>query len=351
MTKRARYYAIGLMSGTSLDGLDIAFSCFSLEKGQWAFEILQAETFPYDELWRDRLRNAPGLSAFELIQLDKYFGAYLGKKVKSFIRKYRVEPDLIASHGHTVFHQPDKRITFQIGSGENICAETGVTTITDFRSMDVALGGQGAPLVPVGDGILFPGYDYCLNLGGFSNISFVHQGERKAFDICPVNIVLNRLCPPYDTFGHAGRKGQLNPQLLEALSKLEYYSVEPPKSLGKEWLEKEFFPILDSFGLPLNNQLRTVYEHISSQIAVHARGSDKKLLVTGGGAKNTFLIELLKQKSEAGIIIPDGHVIDFKEALVFAFLGVLRVRGEVNVLSSVTGAERDSCSGVVCSAG
>jgi anhydro-N-acetylmuramic acid kinase len=355
------------MSGTSLDGLDLVAVEFWQTGKKWNFHIESAETVTYSNEWKNRLKNAPELSGEELIQLHTEYGKFLGIETKRFIAENIFDPDLIASHGHTIFHQPEKGFTFQAGSGFEIAAVTGITAVADFRSGDVALGGQGAPLVPVGDSLLFSEYDYCLNLGGFANISFEKNGERIAFDICPVNIVLNHFAEKqgfdFDKNGEMGRKGKVNTELLNNLNHLDFYHAEPPKSLGREWVEKVFMPVLNDFEIPDADKLRTVYEHIAQQIAgIIGRGRGEgrgkgrgkgedggggKMLVTGGGAFNTFLIELISGKTAVELVIPANEIINFKEALIFAFLGVLKIRGEINCLASVTGAKCDSSAGIM----
>ena len=341
---------IGIMSGTSLDGLDIAYCTFSFNK-TWNFQIIESTTISYSDQWKEMLSHAPNLSGIELLKLHKEYGQFIGQCVNDFLQNKDLKVDLIASHGHTVFHQPENKITLQIGDGAEIASQTGITTISDFRSLDVALGGQGAPLVPIGDELLFPEFDYCLNLGGFANISFKSQNKRIAFDIGPANIILNYLTQKmghtYDQNGNLGKMGRLNTQLLSALDTLEYYKKPFPKSLGKEWLDQEFIPILNQFHIPINDQLTTVYHHIANQITKVIKSDDSKLLITGGGAYNTFLIDLIKEKTEATVVIPDKEIIEFKEALIFAFLGVLRFHKQVNCLSSVTGASKDCSGGVI----
>ncbi|MFC2114512.1 anhydro-N-acetylmuramic acid kinase [Bacteroidota bacterium] len=352
MLNKNKYTVIGVMSGTSLDGLDIACCQFELKDQHWTYSIIEALTFPYDYVWTHRLEQAQSLSALDMVQLDKNLGAYIGNKVRKFIEKYQLQVDFIASHGHTIFHQPEKGITLQVGSGEMIASECRMTTVFDFRSLDVALGGQGAPLVPVGDELLFSGYTYCLNLGGFSNISYRENSKRLAYDICPVNSVLNRLCPPFDKGGETGRMGNVHQNLLYALNSIAFYSLPPPKSLGKEWLDQEFMTIIKSYDCSTEDKIRTVYEHIAMKISRAINPSKNKsdmpkVLLSGGGTYNDFLIELISEKSEAEFVIPSPELVEFKEALVFAFLGVLRMRGEINCLASVTGARQDSCGGVV----
>jgi len=343
---------IGLMSGTSLDGLDIAALNFKLQNNTWSFEIVDTETISYSKKWIEKLQNAPFLSGEKLIQLHNEYGRFIGTKTNNFLNKTGFMPGLIASHGHTVFHQPEKGFTLQIGNGAEIAAITNTTTICDFRNTDIALGGQGAPLVPIGDRLLFPDFEYCLNLGGFANASFEQNKRRIAYDICPVNFALNYLAEQvglnYDKDGELGRKGKINVLLLEKLNYLNYYSQNPPKSTGREWMENVFFPVLSSFTISNSDKIRTVYEHIAIQLS-KITIEKGKLLITGGGAFNSFLIERLKAHSTLEIVIPDDNIINFKEAIIFAFLGVLRRMKQINCLSSVTGASKDSCCGVIYS--
>lgn len=346
------YFALGLMSGTSLDGLDICYVKFPTAETE-NFEILQAETIPYDQIWKSKLKNSIVLTAEELTRLDFDYGIYLGKTTKAFIQKHQIQQlDFIASHGHTVFHNPAKNYTLQIGKGQGIFTETGIRTVFDFRSQDVLLGGQGAPLVPIGDEILFKNYDACLNLGGFSNISFQRNGKREAFDICPVNVVLNQLSEElgknYDENGEMARSGKLLPELLDSLNSFDFYQNPPPKSLGLEWCLENVFPLLKSHSASIPNLLSTFTAHIADQIAkVLNENAIQDVLVTGGGTYNDFLIQSLDSKTKTRLIIPNKKLIDFKEALVFALMGFLRLENRINVLSSVTGAAKNHSSGIV----
>jgi len=340
------------MSGTSLDGLDIAHCSFVRRGACWEYAILQAETMAYSDEWIERLSVVENFSALEFVKTDIEYGHLLGQFTNGFIRKHKLTPDLIASHGHTVFHQPDQRITSQIGRGSAIAAETGYPVVCDFRSLDVALGGQGAPLVPIGDKLLFPDYDYCLNLGGFANISTDTEGGRIAFDLCPANIVLNRLAAAtganYDYNGDMARSGTAIPELLHQLNTLPFYRQPGPKSLGKEWVISTIIPLLKGHKKPFPDLLATFCEHIALQVgAVMGRDPEKKMLVTGGGALNGFLVERIRHHVKPTVIIPDILTINFKEALVFAFLGLLRWRNENNCLRSVTGAACDNCGGAI----
>ncbi len=349
MNNQTKYKAIGLMSGTSLDGLDIAFCEFEFVDEKWAFEIIYGETIPYFLEWKKKLQNAPNISKGEIEKLDVEFGHYMGKHTAAFIQKHQLRPDLVASHGHTVFHKPEEGYTLQIGNGEALHSHIACPLVFDFRTQDVNLGGQGAPLVPIGDQLLFSDFDACINIGGFANISTLKNGNRVAWDICPANIIMNpiaeKLGKAYDYNGDWARCGNINVQLLEQLNSLGYYSESAPKSLGKEWVELEIEPIIRQLSISNNDLLRTLIEHISEQIANDLKDIERKLLFTGGGVFNKFLMERIKLKTSTEIIIPEKQLIDFKEALIFAFMGLLRTREEVNVLASVTGAKKNHSSG------
>ena len=338
------------MSGTSLDGLDICYAKFQ-NIANWEFEIIKTETIPYSLEWKNRLQNAILLSAEDLLALDKEYGFYLGEKTQEFISKNNItDLDFIASHGHTVFHQPQRKFTLQIGDGRAIKLTTKKPVIYDFRSQDVLMGGNGAPLVPIGDELLFSQYDACLNLGGFSNISLQKNHQRIAFDISPVNVVLNyfaeKLGKNYDENGDFARNGAINFKILEELNTLTFYQKPAPKSLGVEFVNSEIFPLLKD-EIP-ENIIATFTEHIAEQIAkVFNDNQLKTVLVTGGGTFNTYLLEKIRGKSQTELIVPDENIINFKEALIFAFMGVLRLRNEVNVLCSATGSSENHCSGIL----
>lgn len=348
----AYHSGIGVMSGTSLDGIDLAWCTFERDGSGWRHRIERACTIPYEAGFRERLSQATALSALEYAQLD----VELGKRIADAIREWVGEsdkPDFIASHGHTVFHQPDKGLTTQIGSGAVIAARTGITTVCDFRTLDVALGGQGAPLVPIGDELLFGQYGACLNLGGFSNISFRRGAARVAFDIAPCNMALNYLAQkvgqPYDADGALARGENLIPGLMAELENLTYYRQTAPKSLGKEWFESQFLPVLQAYepSYSIRDLLHTVTLHIARRISADTPDGTETMLVTGGGAHNGFLIQQLNQEWGGKITIPDTLTVNYKEALIFAFLGLLRLQGENNCLKSVTGAKCDNCGGAV----
>ena len=343
----------GIMSGTSLDGLDIAICGFSESDLGLEYVIHYAETIEYPKSIKQALVNAPKMSSMELSKLHADYGKFIGNNILKIKNKLKIggRIEFIASHGHTVFHQPEAGFTLQIGSAADIAAITGLTVVADFRSLDVALGGQGAPLVPIGDKLLFSDYDVCVNLGGFSNCSFDNaENKRVAFDICPVNIVLNyyaeKLGLAFDDNGNIGSKGILNEALLKDLNNIEYYKLPYPKSLGREWLKQVFMLVINSYSLSIEDTVRTLYEHIAMQIA-NSLPKEGSALFTGGGVHNGFLMQRIKDMSKLKITIPEKELIDYKEALIFALLAWLRLQNRINVLSSVTGAKRDHSGGMI----
>lgn len=349
--KKNHYHIVGVMSGTSLDGIDLVEIFFEFAEGKWHFEIEVAETVPYSPFLKSELREAINLSREELERLDFKYTEKLSEEISGFIKKHNIlEIDAVCSHGHTVFHRPEKGFTYQIGNLPRLPKLLGQKVVCDFRVQDVKMGGQGAPLVPIGDRLLFSEYDYCLNLGGFANCSFEKNGERIAFDICPVNIVLNKyaekLGKNFDNRGNLAKSGTLNQDLLQKLNALSFYSEKPPKSLGLEWVKENVFPLLDGFNNSSEDILRTFTEHIVLQLGKQFP-ENTSVLATGGGVYNSFLIERLKNLVSIQIIIPSGEIVEYKEALIFGLLGVLKLRGEINCLASVTGASRNHSSGKI----
>jgi anhydro-N-acetylmuramic acid kinase len=349
---RTTYNVIGVMSGTSLDGIDLAHVSFELDT-VWKFKIHVAETFSYTNDWKVKLSNLVNYDLESLKQIDKEYTAYLSEKINVFITTNHLEAvDAICSHGHTALHQPDNSLTYQIGNLKQLAELTQHKVVCDFRVQDVELGGQGAPLVPIGDRLLFSEYDFCLNLGGFANVSFEKHSNRIAFDICPVNIVLNYYCNTidlaYDANGNLASQGNVNTSLLNELNQLEFYQQDFPKSLGLEWVNFNVIPMIDNYQLNLKDTLRTVVEHIAIQInSVLKQKPKASVLVTGGGVYNAFLIQRLKDLSQNKIIMPSKAIIEYKEALIFGLLGVLKLRNETNCLASVTGATHNHSSGVI----
>ena len=359
------YRVIGSMSGSSLDGLDIAFTELQENSGKWNYEILKADCYPYTAEWAKKLKSAISLNALDYQLLHTGYGHYIGNEINRFIEEnelhYKVA--LISSHGHTTFHVPSGKMTAQLGDGAAIAAETGLPVVTDLRALDVALGGQGAPIVPIGEKLLLGDYDYFLNIGGITNISFAKTSERIAFDVCPANRVLNMLAndagKEFDEGGELAATGVINEELLGELNGLSYYSQPYPKSLANDFGTDVVYPLIIKAGISATHALRTYVEHIAIQIkesiatlnnGLQLKNQSSRLLATGGGAFNHFLIGRIKEyllSSGIEVIIPDGNLVKYKEALIMALIGVLRWRQEYNVLSSVTGASRDSIGGAL----
>jgi anhydro-N-acetylmuramic acid kinase len=340
------------MSGTSLDGLDIALCEIEESDKGYSYKILKADTIPYSAEQKNKLRSLPYLNVENYFKLHHQFGKFIGKAITQFIQENNIKPTAVSSHGHTVFHQPAKGFTTQIGCGATIAATTGLTTVCDLRSLDVALSGQGAPLVPIGDKLLFGEYKSCLNIGGIANISFDKNGSRTAFDICVANMALNHYAAlagsDYDRNGDWAKSGIFNQKLFDQLNALDFYKVKKAKSIGREWFEDEFLFLVEKSKLQVNDALNTLSNHIAFQIATVL--NDNKLedvFITGGGAHNKFLIECIQKYYKGKVIIPDATIVNYKEALIFAFLGYLRLSEKINTLSSVTGAKQNSVGGAV----
>jgi anhydro-N-acetylmuramic acid kinase len=347
----SEYHVVGLMSGTSLDGLDMAHCTFVHNNGCWSYGVNAAQTVEYPGELHNRVSNCMQGTALDISRLHVDLGIWYGREVRKFTGQIAKPTDFISSHGHTVFHQPGHSLTLQVGSAPHIAAQAGCPVVADFRTTDVALGGLGAPLVPIGDQLLFGEYDVCINLGGIANLSYTAGGKRIAFDVCPFNQVLNALSretgKDYDEGGKLSAAGDLSLQLLSELNSLRYYQLKGPKSLGKEWVDEVIMPILDS-DLPVGDRMNTFAHHTARQVAAAIPGSAKRILLTGGGAFHDYFVSLLRELCPGvAIIVPDHNTIQFKEAIIFAFLGVLRWRQETNCLSSVTGASRDSIGGAV----
>lgn len=352
------YRAIGVMSGSSLDGLDIAFAEFREQGGQWSFSIIETACYAYPDEWSARLQQSVSLHARDYLLLHSEYGHYIGQRVNEFIDKHglQFQAALVASHGHTSFHLPGKKMTAQLGDGAAIAAETKLPVVTDLRALDIAFGGQGAPIVPIGEKWLLPGYAYFLNIGGIANIS-VNAERYTAFDVCPANRVLNLLAneagQPYDAGGRMAASGKINAALLERLNNLEFYRQPPPKSLANDFGTGIVYPLIKDAGVSLPDALRTYTEHIAIQVrnAVPKPGiPHSSMLITGGGAFNEFLVNRLAvYMQEMGIetVVPEPGLVEYKEAMIMAFIGVLRWRQENNVLASVTGAVRDSIGGAL----
>ena len=355
------YKAIGLMSGSSMDGLDIAFVHFEFEDGLVDWNIVEAETFPYSEMWQSRLINLPHQNALAFSKTHTYYGHYLGELVNEFLSKHNIEPDFIASHGHTIFHNPDQNFTVQIGDGAATAMITGYPVISNFRAQDIAIGGEGAPIAPIADKYLLPGYDFYLNLGGIDNISCNINGRFVAFDIGSANQTLNAIAQgmdmDYDEDGRIAKTGELIEPLFKKANAHEYFKIAYPKSLANQFVQENLVPLFVNFDALWEDKLRTACEHIAFQIAqaievVTEKENFKKevykMIVTGGGALNLFLVECIRKYCKnVEVVIPDRKIIEFKEAALMALMGLLRIENQTNTLHSVTGAQHDTISGAI----
>ncbi|MCB0501604.1 MAG: anhydro-N-acetylmuramic acid kinase [Bacteroidetes bacterium] len=355
-----QYTAIGLMSGTSLDGLDIIAVHFQKSESGWTFDIIASDSVPYSPSSREKLVHAPTMSAADLMQLHIDYGQWIGKIVVDFINNNGIADtiDVIGSHGHTVLHQPQKGYTLQIGSGADIATLTGIPTVCDLRANDVAAGGQGAPIVPIGERYLFQDYNAFLNIGGIANIAFHNGNEVTAYDVCPGNTPLNELIGTlgfeFDKGGLFAGKGLINESLLSVLEQFSFYQKEGPRSLHTDLILEEFMPMVASADGIVADKLATVVEHIALQISKAIQQHKEqynvqKLMVTGGGAFNIFLIERIKAHTDVTVVVPDETIVKFKEALIMAFFAIKRIRGEVNCLQAVTGAQKDTVGGAIYS--
>lgn len=349
------YHVIGIMSGTSRDGVDFAEITIDVKNRKFTYQFGKTATFPYPDYWKNTLAVADQFDNSEIKYLDKKYTLYLAEQIKKFIADNHLKNiDAVCSHGHTIFHQPENSYTLQIGNQPELAEFLNLKVVCDFRIQDVLKGGQGAPLVPVGDELFFSEYAACINLGGFSNISLKEDNRRIAFDICPVNIVLNKYAEKlgfdFDDKGEMAKSGKVNSSLLKKLNQLEFYQLSAPKSLGKEWVRENIFPLLEKSNLSEKDILATFTTHIAQQLAVVINNiPEGKILLTGGGVYNDFLMQQLKELASSILVIPEEKLIDYKEALIFGLLGVLKLRGEINVLKSVTGAKENHCSGKIYS--
>lgn len=348
------YLIIGVMSGSSLDGLDLAACRFDKKKTGWDFDIMATDFISYEESQRNKLSNLNNVNGMELIKAHADYGVWTGDCVKKFIKKNALKPDLIASHGHTIFHEPDDAFSFQLGSPAHIASQCGINCAGDFRNTDMANGGQGAPLAPVSDFDLFPEYDICVNLGGIANISYADEKKvSRGYDITICNLILNHLASgfgkTYDNNGNIGKKGELDHNLLLGLESLKYYKSRGAKSIDKVWFYNNIQPLFSKATSSLNDKMHTAYVHIADMIAAHIEkaGQKSKVLFSGGGAKNKYLVQLIQDRTSAKICIPDEEIIDFKESLLMAYVGLLRLLEKNNSVSSVTGAKQASSGGGV----
>jgi len=349
---------LGIMSGSSMDGVDLVLCEIGYEDDRYIYNILKGETYDYDDKWRLRLSKLRTQNAMAYAKTDVFYAHYLASLVEDFKSNTDLKIDLIASHGHTIFHNPEQKLTAQVGDGSTLAALTEIPVVSDFRRGDVAIGGEGAPLVGIGDEHLFREFDFCLNLGGFANISTHKENERIAFDIAACNILTNRLARDlelsYDNRGEIASKGAINYDMLNELNNVDFYRIEGPKSLNRDWISKELWPVVKEFrDLPLEDRMKTIVDHIAFQVgkAVEklsdGNSDGKRLYVTGGGAFNDTLIDHIKSHTEAEVIVPEEDIVNYKEAVIFAFLGYLRMNNVENTAAAATGASRNLVSGAL----
>ena len=344
--------AIGIMSGTSVDGIDIAHCTFKKEK-KWSYKIDQAITINYPKGLKNRLLEAQKLNGYELIQLDHNLGDFIGEKTKSFIKEHNLNPEIISCHGHTVFHNIKDKISYQIGNANRIYSILKIPFINNFRELDVIFEGEGAPLVPIGEKLLFHGYNYFINIGGILNLTKIDNNKIIAYDVVPANIVLNNISNKleyeYDDKGNMAKNGNLIPKLFEKLNSLDYYKKTNPKSIGLEWIKKNIFLTIYEYKYKSIDLLNTFTKHIAFQLTNNIKGQGNKILITGGGAYNDYLIKKLKSydKNKNDWEIPNDNLVNYKEALIFAFIGLLRQLNKKNILKSVTGSSKNISSGTI----
>ena len=351
-----KYNIVGVMSGTSMDGLDIAHVTLEeVSEGKWSYSINASKTVNYGETWRLRLSKLRHQNSMIFHKTDRFYGQYIGENIKAFLEENGLEADLISSHGHTVFHQPENNITVQIGDGNSIYAHTGIPTVTNFRALDVVLGGEGAPLVGIADEMMFGEFAMCLNLGGFANISADINGNRVAYDVAPCNIILNRIArefgKEYDEDGEIAERGAIDYELLTDLNEIDFYTYEPPKSLGREWISSNFWSHVRNSVAKKEDKMKTLVDHIAQQIGNNIEDlssgdpSGKRVFITGGGVFNKTLISHIRTHTDAEVVVPDDMMINYKESLAFALLGILRVQNKTNVYKVATGASENTVSG------
>ena len=343
------YFVIGLMSGTSMDGLDVSFAKYFYYNDLWSFDLICAETFSYNQSIKNNFFNAFN-NKISIDKIDKYFSSFISDRISEFIEKHSLQVDLVASHGHTIFHEPHNGFTTQIGNGKLISESLNLSVVSNFRQQDIDLGGQGAPLVPIGDRMLFSNYDACVNMGGIANISYDLKGERLGYDICPCNMIMNflsqKIGKDFDYNGMIAQSGTINNDLLHDFNQIDYYKFDPPKSLGKEYIDMNFLSILSKSKIKIEDQLATFVEHVA--IMISSKLNSLKIsncLFTGGGVFNNFLISRIKIYSKVSVIIPTNDLVNYKESIVFGLLGLLRMLNKKNCLASYTGASQDHSSG------
>lgn len=357
------------MSGSSLDGLDLAcveFEVDTADNNQLAWRLLAGQTLPFTPEWIEILQKLPQANALDFCKTHAQLGHYFGKLTKQFLEAHQLTPDYIASHGHTIFHYPQEGFTVQIGDGAAIAATTGISVISEFRTMDVALGGQGAPLAPLADKFILPGNDFYVNIGGIANISCNIDGKFIAYDTSAANQILNNLAHAigleYDDKGSMAASGAVDEELLKQVNQHSYYQQPYPKSLDNGWVLQNVLPIFLQNKASINDKLATAVEHTAQQLVFAIQEIIKKenfvktaykMVATGGGVFNDFLIQRIQYHlnkatlAHVELTLPDTDMIKFKEAILMALMGLRRIENLSNSIATVTGASRDSSNGAV----
>lgn len=362
--KRESSDILGVMSGSSMDGLDLAFIRLNTEVGKpgllsASYELLHGATMPIPEELLNQLKYSSKLDALSLLTLDQDFGSWAGKAIDTAIKQTSFSPSLIGFHGHTVFHFPDRKVSFQLGHGAVLSAYTQLPVVTDFRSQDMALGGQGAPMVSIAEKWLWPDYSGFLNLGGICNITLKKTKEAyESADIWVCNQILNHLAREvghsYDDRGLIAAKGLPIDELIEALLLAEWFEKKAPKSLDNSYLYEEVIPLFNKYrdystGDKLHSAVIVIAKAIANHVnaVYHSEAIQGGIMLTGGGALNDFLVEKIRAELTCDIFLPDLETIQFKEAIMVAFAGWLRWRGLPNFIKEATGAKSDAIGGVL----
>jgi len=354
------YNVIGITSGTSLAGLDLVFAALTEVRGKWTYEVKASERVEYTAEWEEKLGKAADLPARDYLLLHSEYGHFIGHAVNQFIADHQLDHQVhfIAAHGDTVFHIPAQKMTAQLGDGAAISAVTGLSVISDLRAMDIAFGGKGAPLLPIAEQLLFPDYQYRVNLGENATLAAQIDGQLIASDICACNYVLDTLAEtlnfPFDKDGQLAAGGVTDQSLLNALNGLAFYNEASPRHMSSKFGTGTVLPMIQQHQLSTQGKLNTYTHHIAAQIEKIVKdllpqeeNVPRSLLLTGGGAANTYLVKTIEAALQPHNVTVTVQHDPFRNALMIALLGALRWRQEPNGLASVTGAEKDSVGGAL----
>ncbi|MGB0167057.1 MAG: anhydro-N-acetylmuramic acid kinase [Luteibaculum sp.] len=346
-----KWKALGIMSGSSLDGLDLALSEYTLNQEKWSFKILHRDSIELPDNLKELLKTSTSLSGEDLVLLDITYGKWIASQLGDFLADYP-KPDVVGLHGHTVFHKPDLGYSLQIGSADHVAASVSCPVVSNFRQKNIALGGQGAPLVPIGDFHLFNDFDACVNLGGICNTTLLNRQDLLAWDISACNQVFNFLAhemgQAFDKDGVIALSGSLDEDLLQALNRLSYYDLKAPKSIGNHWVKENFIPLVQRAKSSVPDKMHTVQRHLVDRICTELKSYGvKKALLTGGGAHNANFVQRLRDQGDIEFIVPEKQIVDFKEAIIFGFLALLRILCKENILSSYTNSKFNLSGGSI----